>query len=103
MSKKINQPIKRETYRHGDLRRALLEAAVELARKGGKDAIMLREVTRQAGVSPNAAYRHFADLKSLLNAAAMAAPAELASVMEKELARLKPGPSKADQNRKSVV
>lgn len=98
MSKK-NQPIKRETYRHGDLRRALLEAAVELARKGGKDAIVLREVTRQAGVSPNAAYRHFADLKSLLNAAALAAQAELATVMEAELAKLKAGKDKAEYAR----
>ena len=91
MSKKINQQIKRETYRHGDLRRALLEAAIALARKGGKDAIILREVTRQVGVSPNAAYRHFSDLNSLLNAAAMAAQAELAVGMEAELAKLTPG------------
>ena len=96
MSKKINQQIKRETYRHGDLRRALLEAAIALARKGGKDAIILREVTRQVGVSPNAAYRHFSDLNSLLNAAAMAAQAELAVVMEAELAKLKPGKKKIE-------
>lgn len=99
MSKKTNPSIRRETYRHGDLRRALLETAIELARRGGKDAIVLREVTRQAGVSPNAAYRHFADLNSLLNAAAMAAQAELATVMEKELARLKPGTNKAEHAR----
>lgn len=99
MTKKLEQPLKRETYRHGDLRRTLLEAAVELARKGGKDAIVLREVTRQAGVAPNAAYRHFSDLRSLLQAAAMAAQAELAAYMEKELARIKPGQDKADQAR----
>lgn len=96
MSQEHNPSIKRETYRHGDLRNALLQAAVELARKGGKDAIVLREVTRQAGVSPNAAYRHFSDLNSLLNAAAMAAQAELAKYMEKELAGLKPAGDKAD-------
>jgi AcrR family transcriptional regulator len=98
MAKELSSS-KRETYRHGDLRNALLEAAVELARKGGKDAIVLREVTRQAGVTPNAAYRHFADLNTLLQAAAMAAQAELATYMEKELAKLKPGKDKAENAR----
>ena len=50
----------RSTYRHGDLRRALLEAGIELARQGGPEAVVLREATRRAGVVPNAAYRHFA-------------------------------------------
>lgn len=99
MQKQSTSPAKRETYRHGDLRNALLEAAIELARKGGKEAIVLREVTRQAGVAPNAAYRHFADLKSLLQAAAMAAQAELATYMEKELAKIKPGKDEADDAR----
>ena len=61
MAEKIDTLAKRDTYRHGDLYRTLLEAAVELARKGGKEAIVLRKVTRQAGVATNAAYRHFAD------------------------------------------
>ena len=47
---------------------ALLESAVQLASKGGADAVILREVTRQAGVAPNAAYRHFADHNALLQA-----------------------------------
>ena len=46
--------IKRTTYRHGDLYRTLLDAGVELARAGGPDAVVLREVTRHAGVAPNA-------------------------------------------------
>jgi len=99
MAKQTTQPVKRESYRHGDLRRVLLEAAVELARKGGKEAIVLREVTRQAGVSPNAAYRHFSDLKSLLEAAAMAAQAELAAYMEEELARIPSGLDTAEHAR----
>src|SRR4051812_38835116 len=45
----------RSTYRHGDLRRALLDAGIELARSGGPDAVVLREATRRAGVVPNAA------------------------------------------------
>ena len=48
-----SNPPARSTYRHGDLRRALLEAGVELARSGGLDAVVLREATRRAGVVPN--------------------------------------------------
>ena len=36
-------PRARSTYRHGDLRRALLDAGIELARGGGPDAVVLRE------------------------------------------------------------
>lgn len=90
MQIKAESLTKRSTYRHGDLYRTLLEAAIELAREGGKDAVVLREVTRQAGVAPNAAYRHFADLKSLLRAVAMAAQAQLANAMEKQLASIEP-------------
>lgn len=59
-------PTPRSTYRHGDLRRALLDAGIELARDGGPDAVVLREATRRAGVVPNAAYRHFASRQDLL-------------------------------------
>src|SRR5690606_33817123 len=81
---------RRATYRHGDLRRALLDAGIALARKGGPDAIVLREVTRQADVVPNAAYRHFANREDLFQAVRSAALAQLAIAMETELA--KPGP-----------
>lgn len=99
MAKKTQEVPKRETYRHGDLHRALLEAAVELARRGGKEAVVLREVTRQAGVSPNAAYRHYADLKSLLLAVAHAAQAQLAQAMETGLAKLRPSGHQAQDAR----
>lgn len=59
-------PPTRETYHHGDLRRALLDAGLELAQEGGPDAVVLREATRRVGVSANAAYRHFADRDALL-------------------------------------
>ncbi len=76
----------RDTYRHGDLRRALLAAGIELARGGGPDAVVLREATRRAGVAPNAAYRHFADRRALLQAVCATAQAALAVAMEDELA-----------------
>lgn len=81
-------PAARSTYRHGDLRRALLDAGIELARDGGPDAVALREVTRRAGVVPNAAYRHFASRRELLLAVRAAALSAAASAMEKELAVL---------------
>jgi AcrR family transcriptional regulator len=74
--------IKRPTFRHGDLRRALLDAGVELARSGGPSAIVLREATRRAGVAPNAAYRHFANHNELLKAVRAYALSRLARAIE---------------------
>ncbi|GAA3730754.1 TetR/AcrR family transcriptional regulator [Salinactinospora qingdaonensis] len=77
-------PPKRSTYRHGDLRNALLAAGTELAREGGPEAVVLREATRRVGVAPNAAYRHFADRDALLRAVCSAAQSRLAVVIEEE-------------------
>jgi len=79
-------PPARSSYRHGDLRRALLDAGIELARGGGPDAVVLREATRRAGVVPNAAYRHFASRLDLLREVRAAALAAVALSMETELA-----------------
>ncbi|TFD72063.1 TetR/AcrR family transcriptional regulator [Cryobacterium fucosi] len=76
----------RDTYRHGDLSRALVEAGVELARAGGPTAVALRAATRRAGVSPNAAYRHFADRGALLEAVCSAGQARVAEAIEAEQA-----------------
>lgn len=78
--------LERSTYRHGDLKRALLEAGVELARLGGPQAVVLREATRRAGVVPNAAYRHFANHQELMSAVRAASLSALAMAMEDELA-----------------
>lgn len=79
----------RDTYRHGDLRRALLDAGIELARSGGPQAVVLREATRRAGVAPNAAYRHFENRQALLDAVRMAALSAMAHAMEKEVASVR--------------
>lgn len=92
----------RSTYRHGDLRRALLDAGIELARAGGPEAVVLREATRQAGVTPNAAYRHFESRQSLLQAVRAAALSAVAAAMETELAALPPDLPPADYARASV-
>jgi AcrR family transcriptional regulator len=90
----LDQLRSRRTYHHGDLRQALLDAGIALARHGGPDAVVLREATRRAGVVPNAAYRHFASRHALLQAVRSAALAALAVAMEKQLARSRDtGPS----------
>ncbi|MGP3985014.1 TetR/AcrR family transcriptional regulator [Streptomyces sp. KR80] len=53
-------------YHHGDLRNALIEAAVGLATDGGPERVVLREAARRVGVSPTAAYRHFTGHGDLL-------------------------------------
>lgn len=78
-------------YHHGSLRAALVDAGVQLAREGGPAAIVLREVARRIGVSPNAAYRHFAALPELSDAVADAALAALAASMRRELAAIPDG------------
>ena len=57
-------------YHHGDLRRALLDAALELVKEHGPSGITLREAARRAGVTHAAPYRHFADKEALLAALA---------------------------------
>jgi AcrR family transcriptional regulator len=53
-------------YHHGDLRRALLEAALTILRERGPEALTLRAVARAAGVSQTAPYRHFPDGAALV-------------------------------------
>ena len=57
-------------YHHGDLRRALIDAARRLLESEGPSALSLRAVAREAGVSPAAPYHHFKDKAELLDAVA---------------------------------
>ncbi len=75
----------RRTYHHGDLRKTLIEAGLDLAREGGPQAIVLREATRRAGVAPNAAYRHFANHDALFAAVRAAALGRAAQAIETEM------------------
>ena len=95
-------PVARKTYRHGDLRRALLDAGIALARDGGPAAVTLREATRRAGVAPNAAYRHFASQQALLQAVRAAGLTACATAMEVELAAVPSDLSAADRARACV-
>lgn len=68
-------------YHHGNLREALVEAGVELARTGGPNAVVLRAASRRAGVSHNAVYRHFASQEDLVAAVAQRCMSRLSLLM----------------------
>ncbi|HSV04151.1 MAG TPA: TetR/AcrR family transcriptional regulator [Phenylobacterium sp.] len=65
-----SQTAEARPYHHGDLRRALLEAARRILEAEGPTALSLRAVAREAGVSPAAPYHHFKDKAELLDAVA---------------------------------
>jgi AcrR family transcriptional regulator len=93
---------KRKTFRHGDLRNALLAAGIEMARIGGPNTVILRKATRQAGVSPNAAYRHFANQAELLDAVRSACFSQLAAAIEDEMKKCRRGRDPQAFARKSL-
>lgn len=64
------QALGRDRYHHGNLRRALIDAALHILETEGVSALTLRAAARGAGVSPAAPYRHFADKEALLAAVA---------------------------------
>lgn len=66
------------TYHHGDLRNALLTAALEILESDGLDAMSLRAVARRAGVSQAAPYHHFKDKRAIMAAAATVGHTKLA-------------------------
>jgi AcrR family transcriptional regulator len=81
------------TYHHGDLRAALLDAALEVLEQDGATALSLRAVARRAGVSPAAPYRHYADREALVSAVAAVGYLDLAE----RLGAAHPAPSTAEQ------
>jgi AcrR family transcriptional regulator len=80
----------RKTYHHGDLRNALLRAGAELAESGGPNAVTIRAAARLVGVTPTAAYRHFAHHAELLEAVRELAGERLSAAMTRYLRRLAP-------------
>ncbi|MBL9063388.1 helix-turn-helix domain-containing protein, partial [Tabrizicola sp.] len=53
-------------YHHGNLRQALVEAALELIAEKGPQGFTLSEAAKAADVTPAAVYRHFAGRDDLL-------------------------------------
>jgi AcrR family transcriptional regulator len=67
------RPTKAGRYHHGDLRAALLDAAIDLIAERGVRGFSLAEASRRVGVTAAAPYRHFADRDELLAAVAIRA------------------------------
>ena len=59
-------------YHHGNLRQALVEAALQLIEEKGPTGFTLSEAAKQAGVTPAAVYRHFEGREDLIAEAALA-------------------------------
>lgn len=90
------------SYHHGDLRRALLDAALALVEREGAEDVSLREVARQVGVSPAAVYRHFPDKRALLRGLAEEGVARLAAWQQAAAEQAKPGEAFAATGRAYV-
>jgi len=82
----------RESYHHGDLEAALVDAAIELVRKTGPGHLSLRAVAEQVGVSPSAVYHYFPDKDALVSHVGDKLFIDLAEMQRTALAKI-PGKS----------
>lgn len=73
-------------YHHGDLRRVLVAATIDLIDEKGLDGVSVREVAKRAGVSPSAPFRHFPTRVALLTAVAEDAMDRLVAAIDDALA-----------------
>lgn len=89
---------KRRGYHHGNLREALVKAALDLVEKHGIGGMTFAEAARAAGVSPAAPYRHFRDREALLAEAARQGYERFAAMLEKGWAGGRPDPASAFEN-----
>jgi AcrR family transcriptional regulator len=74
-------------YHHGDLKRALVEAALELVAQKGPQGFTMTEAARRAGVSAAAPYRHFADKDALLAEVAAQGFVRLGEALDRAVGR----------------
>ena len=81
----------RDTFRHGDLPQALVNAALQRLAADGVEAISLRELARDVGVNHRAVYRHFPDKLTLLARVAEIGWQRLGQRLKKSTAGKAPG------------
>jgi AcrR family transcriptional regulator len=81
------QPLRKpvNTYHHGDLRDALVQAALREAERGGPEAISIKALAKKLGVSQPAPYRHFADREALLQAVTAEAFRQFNAIMREAI------------------
>ncbi len=81
---------RRSSYHHGDLKNALTDAAIELAASHGPEQITVRAAAKMVGVTPTAAYRHFAGHDELLEAVQQRAMDAMTAAMSRRTAAIEP-------------
>jgi len=81
-------PAPKRPYHHGDLKEALIDAALALIEDKGVENFSVSDACRMAGVSPAALYRHFADRQALIDAVATRGYIELADRTRAERDRM---------------
>src|SRR5215475_3016792 len=82
------RPAAPRPYHHGDLRRVLIDAALQLAAEGGE--VSVREAARRAAVSPGAPFRHFPNRDALMAAVAQEAQRRFRAEIDTALAQVAP-------------
>jgi len=87
------------SYHHGDLRSALVGAAVARVEEVGAENLSLRAVAAQVGVSPSAAYHHFADKDALLGEVAAEGLQRLVIAVSAQVAEIPAGSLEAARMR----
>ena len=76
--------IQSQTYHHGNLRQALVQAAREMIEEVGPEGFSLRATAKRAGVSATAPAHHFANARALLTAVAEGGFCELGAYIDRE-------------------
>lgn len=77
-------------YHHGNLRQALVDAALSLIEERGPNGFTLSEAAREAGVTPAAVYRHFLGREDLIAEAARQGYEIFADLLEHAYAKGQP-------------
>ncbi|MFQ8431064.1 TetR/AcrR family transcriptional regulator [Amaricoccus sp. W119] len=85
-------PDQRKSYHHGNLRQALVDAAITLIEEKGPLGFTLAEAARAAGVSPAAPYRHFRNREDLVEEVARQGFVIFAEQLERAFDRGRPSP-----------
>lgn len=80
-------PSRRTAFHHGNLREALIEAAIALVEEGGPENVSLREAAKRTGVSSGAPFRHFPNRPALMTAVAEEAMRRLRAGIDGALAK----------------
>jgi AcrR family transcriptional regulator len=75
------------TYHHGDLRDALVQAALREVERGGPEAVSISALAKKLGVSQPAPYKHFADREALLSAVTAEAFRQFTAMLREEVAK----------------